>query len=166
MIITLKNWPIIGNMGIAHRSSPWTEGTIQTWVVMSPKNHFSCRCNTCCPATCSVITVKRMYLLSANDSLRLLANWQALKSEDSIHAICDVWDWEARAKMKIKAKISLQYLFSCKQLILLSQADSVKRDPCTVIQYSGVLLKWELFIKMRAACFAPSFLKKRVLEWG
>ena len=33
--------------------------------------------------------------------------------------------------------------------------------------YSGVLLKWEFFIKMRAACFAPSFLQKRgVLEWG
>ena len=31
----------------------------------------------------------------------------------------------------------------------------------------SVLLKWELFIKMRAACFAPSFLQKRgVLEWG
>ena len=33
--------------------------------------------------------------------------------------------------------------------------------------YSGVLLKWEFFIKMRATCFAPSFLqKRRVLEWG
>ena len=32
--------------------------------------------------------------------------------------------------------------------------------------YSGVLLRWEFFIKMRAACFAPSFLQKRgVLEW-
>ena len=27
--------------------------------------------------------------------------------------------------------------------------------------YSGVLLKWEFFIKMRAVCFAPSFLQKR-----
>ena len=33
--------------------------------------------------------------------------------------------------------------------------------------YYGVLLKWEFFIKMRAACFAPSFLQKRgVMEWG
>ena len=32
--------------------------------------------------------------------------------------------------------------------------------------YSGVLLKWEFFIEMRAAYFAPSFLKKwGVLEW-
>ena len=28
------------------------------------------------------------------------------------------------------------------------------------IRYSDVLLKWEFFIKMRAACFAPSFHKK------
>ena len=34
----------------------------------------------------------------------------------------------------------------------------VKDCRCTL--YSGVLLKWEFFIKMRAAYFAPSFLKK------
>ena len=33
--------------------------------------------------------------------------------------------------------------------------------------YSGVLSKWEFFIKMRAACFAPSFFQNGgVLEWG
>ena len=33
--------------------------------------------------------------------------------------------------------------------------------------YSGVLSKWEFFIEIRAACFAPYFLQNLgVLEWG
>ena len=87
------------------------------------------------------------------------------------------WFW--RLNFKIKSLLSkrggplrcvvMLCLFWCNKLYVKRSCVDIAK--CTFDagsnRYSGVLIKWEFFIKMRAACFAPSFLQKRgVLEWG
>ena len=63
---------------------------------------------------------------------------------------------------------TFKQLINRKKMIFLPwNINSLKICGSRKKHYSGVLLKWEFFIKMRAACFAPSFLQKRgVMEWG
>ena len=63
--------------------------------------------------------------------------------------------------------------FTSTQVAYVHTPSIAQRQACNNLQhvqgkekyYSGVLLKWEFFIKMRAAYFAPSFLQKKE-DWS
>ena len=91
---------------------------------------------------------------------------------------CDPWFWKKRYGGHTIRERPFYYYYDSKNILWIQEFHEhlflrtrtrITRIFCwpALRMYSGVLLKWEFFIKMRAACFAPSFLQKRgVLEWG